>query len=637
MSSSLVVGLVQITEPMERLYYLPYSIGLLQCYAQAHASAPERYAFLPPVFLREPFATVQHRLEEAQILGLSAYIWNIRYTLALAQRLKAQDPRRLVIFGGPQVPDRAENFLRAHPFIDVCVHGEGELAFLKLLEAWPGKDWQGIPGISWIDADDRFHGQGKAERLKDLDAIPSPYLEGFFEPLFREFPNQKWLAPWESNRGCPFSCTFCDWGSIQSKVHRFSHERVLAEIDWFGRQGIEILYSCDANFGMLPRDLEFAQALVDAKQNHGYPHIALLQMTKNQAGRTFQTFKLLSDAGMIPSATLSMQSVTPSVLQAIKRDNISLKAYHELLARFVGAGIPTYTDILIGLPGESFDSFIDCIDAVISQGQHEDVRFWNSYLLPNAEMSDPDYRRKFAIESVEVPSVSAYVAVREPVEGIQERMEMVIATNTLSRLDWLRTRMAAWLAQILYYGKFLQLPLLLIHELAGISHRDLLLAFLEGPLPPNAVVLPKLRAFLSHKGQEMLAGKPELHPFRDFATGTPVWLPCQAFVLTELLYNTPLDQAYAECLAVLSNLLDHRGAELPPGLLVESLVLGQAHFQSKNPLWHVFNLDLHYNLWDCYRRILLGQPVQLESGNFHVSHTLEAGEMRFREQVTVNS
>ena len=53
----------------------------------------------------------------------------------------------------------------------------------------------------------------RAPRLRELSPLPSPYLENVFEPLLDANPDERWLALWETNRGCPFSCTFCDWGS----------------------------------------------------------------------------------------------------------------------------------------------------------------------------------------------------------------------------------------------------------------------------------------------------------------------------------------------------------------------------------------------------------------------------------------
>ena len=86
--------------------------------------------------------------------------------------------------------------------------------------------------------------------------IPSPYLAGYFDEIVDEMREQglEPYALWETNRGCPYSCTFCDWGSAtMTKVRKFSLERAKAEAKWFSDKKIKAVYNCDANFGIFPR------------------------------------------------------------------------------------------------------------------------------------------------------------------------------------------------------------------------------------------------------------------------------------------------------------------------------------------------------------------------------------------------
>jgi hypothetical protein len=142
----------------ERDYWeaLPYSIGLLQAYAQKHAQEPEHYEYLLPVCRRMPVDQAVECLRNAHVVGFSAYIWNIQLSLAIAQRLKEQDPRKLIVFGGHQVPARAgqtADFLRRYPFVDILCHGEGEQVFLAILEKSETRNWEGIPSVSYLDGD----------------------------------------------------------------------------------------------------------------------------------------------------------------------------------------------------------------------------------------------------------------------------------------------------------------------------------------------------------------------------------------------------------------------------------------------------------------------------------------------------
>lgn len=624
-SSPLMVGLVEFTEPVESRIYLPYSLGLLQSYAQA--SQPGQYLFLPPIYRREALKTLRQKLSLAQVVGFSCYIWNIRRSLALAQSLKAHHPQLITILGGPQVPDSAEAFLREHPYVDVCVHGEGELSFAALLQSLSQQPedfrqrWPQIPGISWLAPDGSFQTTPKGLRLKDLDQLPSPYLNGFFEPLLLEAPQQKWVAVWESNRGCPFSCSFCDWGSaIATKVNRFGLERLQAEIEWFARWKIDLIYCADANFGILPRDLELAQALVHTRQRTGYPRKVIIQLTKNQSERAFEAFKLLKSADLHLPATLSLQSVTPSVMQAIQRDNISLDAYRQLMRRFLEADIPTYTDMLVGLPGDTFESFLAGIEAVMDQGQHQEQRFWNVYLLPNAEMAQVAYRQKYALQTVMSPYLDPFMPAAEPLDGIQEAMEMIIATATLPTADWIRARVLAWWTQILYYGRLLQLPLLLVQHFSNLGHRDLLRAFLEDPLPPQTPILAYTRQFLAQRALEMTQGQPEYVLTPD-ASGQQVWLPTQSFVLQQFIHSPRLPEFYAECQQVIQQLLGRYQQSLPPKLLEEALLLVSLLFRKNMHERRPFELTLSYNLWACYQQIYKGFEPQLQPGLWQITQS----------------
>jgi len=64
-------------------------------------------------------------------------------------------------------------------------------------------------------------------------------------------------------------------------------------------------------------------------------------------------------------------------LQYVKRDNISLDAYQDLQHRFTKDKIETYTDMILGMPGETYDSFFNGISSVIENGQHNRIQFGN--------------------------------------------------------------------------------------------------------------------------------------------------------------------------------------------------------------------------------------------------------------------
>lgn len=621
-TDAVTVGLVEITEPGDVLVYLPYAIGLLQAYALAHAASPKRYRFLPLQFQRKPLEEAAVELASADIVGFSSYLWNYAYNLNLARQLKQRNPQQLIVFGGPHVPDVAADFLAAHPYVDICVHGEGEATFLRLLEAWPGNDWAALAGISYRDAAGRCVTLPKATReLQDLNAIPSPYLTGVFEPIMREHPHLAWAAIWETNRGCPFTCAFCDWGTINSKVLRFDSDRVRAEIEWFGSQGIHFVFSSDANFGMFPRDLEIARWMVESSQRYGFPKKVVTQMTKNQADRAFEAHRILSDGGLLGAATVSFQAVDATVLKAIRRENISLEVYKQLLKRFSQAGIATYTDILIGLPGETYDSFAEGLAALIAMGQHDELRFYYTYLLPNSEMARPDYRQRYGIQTLTVPFYSPYLAELRPDE-LGEEYEMVISTDAMPRRDWIRARTLAWGVEILYYRQLLQLPLLLLPALSGVSHRQIFQAYFEDPLEMRMTVLEELRQLLLKRAMAVSQGQPESLRVASPNTGQPAWIAIPDYVTAQLVIGERLTAFYQQSGWLLENLC-RQGQPLPAGLLDEALRLARALFEarlSRQP----FEQSLRYNLWGCYQQIRHGETPVLRPGDWRVVHRRDA-------------
>ena len=330
-SQKIKVGLVQINSSFSNQSYLPYSVGILQAYTQKHDINRDRFSFLLPIYSRVPVRDAAEALSNADVVAFSTYVWNFKISIEIAKLLKFYNPNVLIIFGGPQVPNSSEQFLRQHPFIDLCCHGEGELVFVKILETLPIRKWEDIPSISFLGQDGTFISNPKAERIKELSTIPSPYLEGIFEPLMQANSSQQWIALWETNRGCPFSCTFCDWGSAtQSKVYPFDLDRLYKEIEWFAQNKIGFVTCCDANFGILPRDIDIARKLIEVHQKYGYPEAISIQNTKNATERSHLIQKILADAGLSRGATIAIQTLNLSALKNIKRQNISLKSFKEL-------------------------------------------------------------------------------------------------------------------------------------------------------------------------------------------------------------------------------------------------------------------------------------------------------------------
>jgi radical SAM superfamily enzyme YgiQ (UPF0313 family) len=597
------VALVQINNSFSGHNYLPYSVGLLQAYVQRHATSAARYEFLLPLYTRTAVAEAVQRLEGADVVAFSVYVWNYRVSLEIARRIKARRPDTLIVFGGPHVPDRAKAFLEENRFVDVACHGEGEAVFLALLERFPGRDWREVPSLSWIDARGGFQNTPRGERIRDLSVVPSPYLEGVFDPLIAAFPEEKWLVLWETNRGCPFQCTFCDWGSaIAAKVSQFEMTRLTREVDWFAEHRVEFVFCCDANFAMLARDYELAAYVAQKKQSAGYPRALSVQNTKNATERAYKVQKLLSDAGLNKGVAISLQSVDPETLGAIKRQNISTASYQELQRRFTRDRVETYSDLILALPGETYASFVEGVSSVIENGQHNRIQFNNLSVLPNAEMGDPEYQRRYGMDLVESKIINIHGSLAEADAEIVETQQLVIATSTMPREDWVRTRSFSWMAGLLHFDKVLQIPLIVAHECTGVPYKVLFEAFLDVP-SERYPVLGEIREFFFDKARDIQAGGVEYCNSREWLN---IFWPADEYVLIKLCRENKLAAFYAEAAARVAE----SASGVAPALLVDAIGLNHAliklPFQTQDSVY-----ETRYNVWDFARSVMVGERIPL--------------------------
>ncbi len=612
---SLKVGWVQYNS--DYAAYLPYAVGLLQAYAEHHA--PGAFTFLRPRVFAAPLDQEAEALESADVVGFSCYVWNIERSLALAARLKARKPDILIVFGGPQVPAWPEAFLQQYPQVDLCCRGEGEACFLALLQSYQNhrsRDFspasgRAIPGISGRDTQGQFYQHAPAPRKKDLENLPSPYLEGTFTPLLEAYPQVHWSILWETNRGCPFTCGFCDWASATAaKVHRFDVERLKAELEWFSQQRFHNIFCCDANFGMFPRDLELAEYAVKLHQETGFPAALAVQNAKNVSDRTFAIQCLLAETGLDSHVTLSLQSLYPPALKASGRANISLADFERLQTQLRARRIHTYTDLILGLPGETLDSFIAGYCEVVERGQCHAINVYILDLLPNAPMSDPHFRQSHGLQTVKVPAVNFHRPVREKdPDGIIEWQELVVATQSMPAPDWVQARAFIWWAELLLFKPgLLRIPLLLLQHLGQISMETLLRTLIAAPNP----LFRHIHRYFEGQARKIQQGHPMYVPVSEQINGQGElhWKGPYDAVLQLLIRDGHLGLFYAESEALLRPFFAQTQSTAPQDFWQDALFFSAsyAHLLHDQDLAGL-DYTTRWNAWEVYQGVLTFQTV----------------------------
>lgn len=602
------VGLVQINNSFSNQNYLPYSVGLLQAYAQKYLTDRNKFEFLLPIYKRIPIESGVNKLADAHIIFFSVYVWNFKLSLEMARQIKQKKPEVLIVFGGPHVPNKkTEEFLRKYPFIDIACHGEGELTAVSILENC-SETWDNIPSISYIDSKGYFVQNPKDKKITDINTIPSPYLCGIFEPLMDENPDDVWLALWETNRGCPFSCSYCDWGSAtQSKVLTYDLGRLHQEIDWFSKNRMDFVFCCDANFGIFPRDIEFIKYFAGNKNKYGYPKALSVQNTKNSSERTYNVEKIMADAGLNKGVALALQSLNRETLKSINRANISLKHFQELQRKFSADNIETFTDLILGLPHETYDTFSEGVSSVIESGQHNRIQFNNLSILPNAEMGDEEYQKKYGFLIVEANIINAHGSLTDK-EEVYETQQLVVGTHSMPKEDWLRTRILSWMTALLHFDKLMQIPFIILHNNFAISYRELIERFVI--VDNSSPILYEIRSFFNEKAINIQNGGSEFCASNEWLN---ILWPADELIFIKLCTGNKLTEFYIESENLLDNLLREKRICNYKSILHDAIFLNQSliklPFHNEN-----LNLTLSHNILDVYNAALKGTPISISHG-----------------------
>ena len=592
--------------------YLPYSIGILWAYARAIPKINNNIENKSFVILRENPNDIVSRLEEPKIAAFSTYVWNWEMSVSVARIIKERYPKCLVIFGGPQVPnaDRLGDFFEKYPFIDITVHGEGEITFSEiLLEYVNDQKFQTIPGLSY-----RGFTTELRPRTRDLNIFPSPYLTGVFDELFA-LPYQ-YHAVWETNRGCPYGCTFCDWGSlIAQKIFIFDEERLIKEMEYFAHKKIAHVYMGDANFGILDRDVGIASriALIN-KNSGGFPKKVRVNYTKNSTNRVFQIANILNKQKLDKGITLSVQSMDPETLLTIKRSNLKYETLSAFIKRYQKEGIDTYTEVILGLPGETYKSFRDGIEALLEASAHDSLWIYRCSVLPNAPMNDLDYKTKHKIKTIKSPADLHHIEPGK--DPVQEYEDIVVETATMQTKDYVRCQLLAWATQTFHALGLLRVLAIFTNQLNGIQYTTFYERLLEyAEQNPNTVLGKEYLKTKEKINQAITKGKSWFNIVPEFNNQT--WSLEEASYLRIMLQ---LQAFFAEQDGFFNYLSKTEGFVFEQKILTDFLKYQKAIIvKYENGKTEEFQTGCAINSF--HRNMMIGKKEKLQYGNYHITIT----------------
>lgn len=448
------------------------------------------------------------------IIMLSNYMWCESLSFHFAKLAKAMNPDMLVVMGGPNIPlesSRQIAYMEAHPEIDAYVLGEGDFLAAEVVRRFLDARGNvarfgdnGMPSAIVRRSDGSLHMETIWERHKEIDEIPSPWLSGIQDEFF-----DGRLAPLvETNRGCPFTCTFCAQGTRwYTKVHNFDVGRMKEELLYIARRihsvcpNMGTLRIADSNYGMFERDIEISAFLGQMQKEYRWPIYIDATTGKNRPERIIKSVEAASGALVLYQA---VQSLDDNVLRNVKRQTIKLEAYRQLQVHMRGRGLRSNSDLILGLPGETLETHMSAVRKLLDAGVNQVTNF-QLMLLKGSELETEEVRKEFdfrCMYRVLPKNFGVYGGKR-----VMDVEEIVVATDTLSFEDYVRARKHA-LASVAFWHDDNFLELVKFAEKCGIQRSDWLLSI----VPAMEASHGKVKAFLDAFERET---RGELFPSRE--------------------------------------------------------------------------------------------------------------------------
>ena len=443
------------------------------------------------------------RKKSPVMLCFSNYKWNFELSYKFATLAKQRDPNLITVWGGPNFPvdvNEKVEFLRNWSTIDFSIELEGELGFVDLVKKLSEynfniqtlkKNSKKIINTCYLNKDHLV--SGPIDRIKNVNVIPSPYLNGNMD----EFFEQPLIPLFETTRGCPFACAFCaDGQASKNKIHRYDPERTKEELNYIAKRikNMSELMNADLNFGMYKQDVVTAKVIRDIQEKYDYPRTVIVATGKNMPQR------IIDVASIIKGWQLgaSIQSTDPGVLSASNRQNITSSAYKKLID-FGNKknSTKTYTDLMIALPGDTKEKHFESLRWAIDSNVRS-IRMHQSIMLVGTDMASKETRKKYDLKTKfrTVPGAVGNYEILGKKHPVAEIEEIIIGSNTLSQKDYIDCRVMDLFIQTFYNNYLFEEVFALLKSLA-VSTFDCMLYIKNHPELYSNSVKEIIKDFIS--------------------------------------------------------------------------------------------------------------------------------------------
>jgi len=438
---------------------VPLGLGMIRRYVQTVVD--------DPVDIRI-FKDAERALEAflswtPDIAGIAQYAWNSELNLCMAEWIKKQNPKCVVVAGGPNLDSANDSriaFFQRAPWVDVCIAYDGEIPFASLVQRLlKGQSLEAIKmdppaGVFAYDQDRHVIMERKedpAPRLASLDAVGALYAEGGFD----DFLIDGYHPFLQTHRGCPFTCAFCHTGDqYYSKMIFLSPEIFRNEMEYLGKRFAGrhdvTLYLANTNMSLFVEDFAIARIIRATQDRYDWPR----HINVNSGKDPKKLLEMLSIIRFQPA--IALQTLTPAVLKAVNRANLPLSDFmafqQEVLRR---TGSMSATELILCLPGETKESFLETVRKVLNSGV-QNVVIYTLMSLNGTPLASKGFKRKFGydVRHRVVPRQFSIMKGRK----VLDTEEVVVATNTMSFEEYIELRCLSFTITV-FHGSVELVPL----------------------------------------------------------------------------------------------------------------------------------------------------------------------------------
>lgn len=329
------------------------------------------------------------------LVGIGAYIWNEPVTQQLTEVIHTRTSAPIVL-GGPQISyAEAGTLENLYPYANIFVRGNGEQAMVALAQGeCPEK-------LGIHCAGDTDHAQKSETALEEL---ASPWLTEVMKPGKS--------VRWETMRGCPFRCSFCQHRESSDRfklsLQQLDYERITKEARLFARAGVERVSILDPIFHL---DTQRTVDLLSAFKEVGLTAQLALQCrfesVKDEFIDALEGLNVVLEFGL--QTTIWEEGI------AIERPN-RLDIAERVIKKLKARNIPFEVSLIYGLPKQTLASFRQSLSWCWNQ-QVPTIRAWPLMILRGTALDKQ--REKFGL-----------------IESENEAIPHVIASNSFTHADY---------------------------------------------------------------------------------------------------------------------------------------------------------------------------------------------------------